>query len=176
MYLNAGRMTRYMDFLKKNPVMSQLHNYLTGHLNVKTLWNILQTGAMVCLWRKVNLIFSQPFVTVIFNKTSPYDMCDDFNFNTTNFSFLSINIMSSPAYGVSFSQLLRYARTWSIYDKIFRRVRRSKFFYERVCNRHLNRHRGNGWIPMMILSNHNMGPNFPDWYSWLWLRGYLKNT
>ena len=33
-------------------------------------------------------------------RTSLYDKRDDFNFQITNFSFLSSNIPSSPAYGV----------------------------------------------------------------------------
>ena len=43
-------------------------------------------------------------------RTSLYDKRDDFNFNITNFPFLSSNIPSSPAYGVFISQLIRYAR------------------------------------------------------------------
>ena len=39
--------------------------------------------------------------------------CDDFNFHFTNFPFLKSNIPSSPAYGVFFSQIIRYARACS---------------------------------------------------------------
>ena len=37
--------------------------------------------------------------------TSIYDRRDDFNYNITNFPFLSRNIPSSPAYGVFITQL-----------------------------------------------------------------------
>ena len=58
--------------------------------------------------------------------TSLYDKRDDFNFHTTNFSFLSSNIPSSPAYGVFISQLIRYARASSSYECfILRAVRLS---------------------------------------------------
>ena len=56
--------------------------------------------------------------------TSIYDKRDDFNFNITNFPFLSSNIPSSPAYGVFFSQLIRYARTCSSYECFILRARR----------------------------------------------------
>ena len=46
-------------------------------------------------------------------RTSLYDKRDDFNFHIKNFSFLSSNISSSPAYGVFISQLTRYARAFS---------------------------------------------------------------
>ena len=48
--------------------------------------------------------------------TSLYDKRDDFNFNITNFLFLSSNIPSSPAYGIYIPQLIRYARASSSYD------------------------------------------------------------
>ena len=48
-------------------------------------------------------------------QTSLYDKRDDFNFNITNFTFLSSNIPSSPAYGFFISQLIRYARACSSY-------------------------------------------------------------
>ena len=38
--------------------------------------------------------------------TSLYDKRDVFNFHISNFPFLSINIPSSPAYGVFISQLI----------------------------------------------------------------------
>ena len=47
--------------------------------------------------------------------TSIYDKRDDFNFHITIFSFLSSNIPTSPAYGVFFSQLIRYAQACSSY-------------------------------------------------------------
>ena len=56
--------------------------------------------------------------------TSIYDKRDDFNFNITNFPFLSSNIPSSPAYGVFISQLIRYARACSSYECFILRARR----------------------------------------------------
>ena len=56
--------------------------------------------------------------------TSIYDKRDDFNFHITNFSFLSSNIPSSPAYGVFISQLIRYARACSSYECFILRARR----------------------------------------------------
>ena len=45
-----------------------------------------------------------------------YDKRDDFDFNIVNFQFLSSNIPKSPAYGVYVSQLIRYARAYSVYS------------------------------------------------------------
>ena len=56
--------------------------------------------------------------------TSFYDKRDDFNFQITNFPFLSSNIPSSPAYGVFISQLIRYARACSSYECFILRARR----------------------------------------------------
>ena len=56
--------------------------------------------------------------------TSIYDKRDYFNFHITNFSFLSSNIPSSPAYGVFISQLIRYARACSSYGCFIMRARR----------------------------------------------------
>ena len=47
--------------------------------------------------------------------TSIYDKRDNFNFYITNFPFLSSNILTSPAYGVFISKLIRYARACSSY-------------------------------------------------------------
>ena len=59
-------------------------------------------------------------------RTSLYDKRDDFNFQITNFPFLSSNIPSSPAYGVFISQLIRYAMACSSYECfILRAVRLS---------------------------------------------------
>ena len=44
------------------------------------------------------------------------DKRDDFNFHITNFPFLSSNITSSPAYGVSIVQFIWYARACSSYE------------------------------------------------------------
>ena len=57
-------------------------------------------------------------------RTSLYDKRDDFNFHITNFPFLSSNIPSSPAYGVFISQLIRYARACSSYDRFILRAMR----------------------------------------------------
>ena len=45
--------------------------------------------------------------------TSIYDKRDDFNFEITNFPFLSSNIPTSPAHGVFSLQLIQYARACS---------------------------------------------------------------
>ena len=49
-------------------------------------------------------------------RTSLYDKRDDFNFHITNFPFLGSNILSSPAYGIFISQVIRYARACSSYE------------------------------------------------------------
>ena len=46
------------------------------------------------------------------------------NFHITYFPFLSSNIPSSPAYGVFFSQLIRYARACSSYECLILRAAR----------------------------------------------------
>ena len=56
--------------------------------------------------------------------TSLYDKRDDFDFNITNFPFLSSNIPSSPAYGVFISQLIQYARACSSYECFILRAMR----------------------------------------------------
>ena len=56
--------------------------------------------------------------------TSIYDKRDDFNFQITNFPFLSSTIPTSPAYGVFISQLLRYARACSSYGCFILRATR----------------------------------------------------
>ena len=50
--------------------------------------------------------------------TQLYDKHDDFNFFIVNFPYLYSNIPASPAYGVYISQLIRYARACSTYDRI----------------------------------------------------------
>ena len=59
----------------------------------------------------VNKHFNYHRKNSIFLELSSY-----FNFNITNFPFLSSNIPSSPAYGGHNSQLIRYARTCSSYE------------------------------------------------------------
>ena len=57
---------------------------------------------------------------------SLYDKRDDFNSHITNFPFLSSNILSSPAYGIFISQLIRYDRACFSYECfILRAVRLS---------------------------------------------------
>ena len=56
--------------------------------------------------------------------TSIYDKRADFNFHITNFPFLNSNILSSPAYGVFISQLIRYVRACSSYECFILRARR----------------------------------------------------
>ena len=53
-----------------------------------------------------------------------YNKRDDFNFNITNFPFLSINIQSWPAYGVYISQPIRYAWACCSYECFILRARR----------------------------------------------------
>ena len=48
-----------------------------------------------------------------------YDKRDDFNFAIINFLQLDSNISTALAYGVYNSQLLRYARPWSLYSDFF---------------------------------------------------------
>ena len=48
-----------------------------------------------------------------------YDKRDDFNFAIINFLQLDSNISTALAYGVYNSQLLRYARSWSLYSDFF---------------------------------------------------------
>ena len=56
--------------------------------------------------------------------TSIYDKRDDLNFHITKLPFLSSNILSSPAYGVFISQIIRYARACSSYECFIMRARR----------------------------------------------------
>ena len=51
----------------------------------------------------------------------------DFNFDITNFPFLSSNIPSSPAYGVFISPLIRYARACSSYECFILRATRLSY-------------------------------------------------
>ena len=46
---------------------------------------------------------------------------DDLNFDIVNFPFLYSNIPQSPAYGGFVSQLIRYARTYSMYEDFIMR-------------------------------------------------------
>ena len=60
-----------------------------------------------------------------------YDKRDDFIFHITNFPFLSSNIPTSPAFGVSISKLRRYARACSSYGCfILRATRLSNKLFE----------------------------------------------
>ena len=53
--------------------------------------------------------------------TSLYDKRDDFDFAIVNFPCLCSNIPLSPAYGVSISQLIRYARANFAYEDFSKR-------------------------------------------------------
>ena len=57
--------------------------------------------------------------------TSLYDKLDDFNFHITNFQFLCGNILSSSAYRVFISQLIRCARACSSYECFILRAMQS---------------------------------------------------
>ena len=59
--------------------------------------------------------------------TSLYYRRGDFNGNITTFSFLSIDISSLPAYCVSISQLIRYARACSSHECIILRAMRLSY-------------------------------------------------
>ena len=48
--------------------------------------------------------------------TKLYDKCDAFGFHFVNFTFMSSNIPSAPAYGVYESQLILYARCCSTFS------------------------------------------------------------
>ena len=56
--------------------------------------------------------------------SSLYDKRDDFNFHITIFPFLSSNILSSPAYGVFITQLIRYSRACFSYECFILRAAR----------------------------------------------------
>ena len=57
-------------------------------------------------------------------RTSLYDKRDDLTFHNTNFPFLSSNILSSPAYGVFISKLIRYVWACSSYECFILRAAR----------------------------------------------------
>ena len=49
-------------------------------------------------------------------RTKHYDKSDDFNFLVVNFPFICSNIPEAPAYGIYFSQLIRYSRACGSYQ------------------------------------------------------------
>ena len=55
--------------------------------------------------------------------TKLYDKRDAFGFHIVNFSFMSSDIPSAPAYGVYASQLIHYARCCSNYSDVLSRHR-----------------------------------------------------
>ena len=55
--------------------------------------------------------------------TQLYDKRDDFNYTIINFPHLSSNILSSPAYGIYISQLIRYSRACSHYKDFLGRAK-----------------------------------------------------
>ena len=94
--------------------------------------------------------------------TSIYDKRDDFNFHITNFPFLSSNIPSSPAYGVFFSQLIRYARACSSYECFILRARRlsSKLLKQGYLAERLKyRHSGSFMVDTGILFSNMKYPS-----------------
>ena len=66
-----------------------------------------------------------------FHTTSIYDKRDDFNFHITNFTFLSSNIPSSPAYGVFISHFIRYSQACSSYECF---ILRARHLYSKLLN------------------------------------------
>jgi hypothetical protein len=50
-----------------------------------------------------------------------YDKRDDFNIPIVNFPFICSNIPAAPAYGVYFSQMLRYSRVCGSYKDVLDR-------------------------------------------------------
>ena len=56
--------------------------------------------------------------------TSSYDKRDDFNLHIKNCPFLNSYVPSSPAYGLFFSQFIRYTRVCSSYKSFILRARR----------------------------------------------------
>ena len=72
--------------------------------------------------------------------TSRYHKRDDFNFHITNFPFLNSNILSSTAYGVFISKLIRYARACYSYECFILRAApiSSNLFGQRYVMERLN--------------------------------------
>ena len=102
-------------------------------------------------------------------QTSLYDKRDDFNFNITNFPFLSSNIPSSPAYGVFISQLIRYARLAPLMNVLFLGRRD---FHLSSSDRNMswnvwNRPSGSFMVDMGISSNIMKSPS-PKCYMTFW--------
>ena len=62
------------------------------------------------LIRRILLILKPPFLTWI------YDKWDDFNFDLVNFPFLDKDVPRSASYGVSISQLIRFASVCYIFE------------------------------------------------------------
>jgi hypothetical protein len=54
-------------------------------------------------------------------RTKHYDKRDDFNFPIVNFPFICSNIPAAPAYGVYFSQLIRYPRACGFHQDVLHR-------------------------------------------------------
>ena len=102
-------------------------------------------------------------------RTSLYDKRDDFNFNITNFPFLSSNIPSSPAYGVFISQLIPYARACSSYECFILRAVRlsSKLLGQGYVMERLKRPSGSFMVDMGISSNIKKSPS-PKCYMTFW--------
>ena len=99
-----------------------------------------------------------------------YDKHDDFNFNITNFPFLSSNIPSSPAYGVFISQLRRFARTCSSYECFIRRTARllSKLLGQGYVMERFNSSLRNFFSVDMGISSNIMKSPSPKCYMTFW--------
>ena len=99
-------------------------------------------------------------------RTSLYDKRDDFNFNITNFPFLSSDIPSSPAYGVFISQFMRYTRACSSNECFILRAARlsSKLLGQGYVMERLKSSSGSF---MGISSNIMMSPS-PKCYMTFW--------
>ena len=91
--------------------------YSSGHLVLSHF------GTCMCSNVETNLSWTC-LVSRLLNFEHPSVLLFCFNFHITNFPFLSSNILSSPAYGVFISQLIRYARACSSYECFILRARR----------------------------------------------------
>jgi hypothetical protein len=56
---------------------------------------------------------------LLWSRTKPYDIRDDFNFPIVNFPFICSNIPATPAYGVYISQLTLYSTDFEAEVSVF---------------------------------------------------------
>jgi hypothetical protein len=86
--------------------------FFRSHANDRPIQSPLKTHEG--MWR----VYSNPNLDTNGKITTQlYDKRDDFNFSIVNIPYLCSNIPASLAYGVYISQLIRYAKANSIYDK-----------------------------------------------------------